>query len=243
MSIWYNISHIGVKDYDSVHKVRQKKMNNQVTFFTGLAMAFFIPYLIAVKNYYYIPYEVATVMLIAFAFVFNYFGLLKISMFWRFGIVIADVTFAALEMPGAGFEYFLIPLGLIPFILSNDTKTQIGLLLTAMFFFYLRMFISENYIPHSALTHKEALETYILVLAMVFVLCALFVIKFKKASVKYEDLVHEQLAIIEEKNSDITASIRYAKRIQNSLLPTEAYIERVLTELEKKEKEEREVKT
>lgn len=38
----------------------------------------------------------------------------------------------------------------------------------------------------------------------------------------------EQKKIIEEKNKDIMGSIRYAKRIQNSLLPTEKYIERVL---------------
>lgn len=36
-----------------------------------------------------------------------------------------------------------------------------------------------------------------------------------------------QKDIISEKNKDITASIRYAKRIQTSLMPTEKYIERI----------------
>ncbi len=41
--------------------------------------------------------------------------------------------------------------------------------------------------------------------------------------------------IIEQKNKDITDSIRYAKRIQISLLPTEKYIERMLKSLRKKD--------
>jgi len=40
--------------------------------------------------------------------------------------------------------------------------------------------------------------------------------------------------IIEEKNKDILDSIRYAKRIQNSLLPTEVYIENALNRVMKK---------
>ncbi len=34
--------------------------------------------------------------------------------------------------------------------------------------------------------------------------------------------------LIEEKNKDILDSIKYARRIQTSLLPTEKYIERII---------------
>jgi transcriptional regulator with GAF, ATPase, and Fis domain len=40
--------------------------------------------------------------------------------------------------------------------------------------------------------------------------------------------ISKQKALIEEKNKDILSSIRYAKRIQTSLLPTEKYIDRIL---------------
>ena len=40
-----------------------------------------------------------------------------------------------------------------------------------------------------------------------------------------------QKEIIEEKNKDITASITYAKRIQQSLLPTDRYIEKNMNRL------------
>ncbi len=51
---------------------------------------------------------------------------------------------------------------------------------------------------------------------------------------KAKETIVMQKEIIEEKNKDITDSIRYAKRIQESLLPTEKYIEKTLSRLKKK---------
>jgi hypothetical protein len=52
---------------------------------------------------------------------------------------------------------------------------------------------------------------------------------------KYErersDLIELQRALLEEKQKEILDSIRYAKRIQNSLLPTDLYIHRNLKRL------------
>lgn len=48
-----------------------------------------------------------------------------------------------------------------------------------------------------------------------------------------QQTIIEQKHIIEEKNKDITDSIQYAKRIQNSLLPTEKYIDKSFKRLKK----------
>lgn len=47
------------------------------------------------------------------------------------------------------------------------------------------------------------------------------------------EAIEEQKRIIEEKNEDILGSIRYAVRIQTSLLPTDKYIERSISRLKK----------
>ncbi len=64
-------------------------------------------------------------------------------------------------------------------------------------------------------------------------------IEFARKEAELEKTKNAQLQeayqIIELKNKDITDSIRYAKRIQTSLLPTEIYIERVLKMMEEKE--------
>jgi serine phosphatase RsbU (regulator of sigma subunit) len=219
MSVWNKLYHIGISSRDSAAMARRKKINNQVTLFTAAATFFFIPYLVLVDNYYFIPFEIAASCLIVSAFLFNHFGWLKISMYWRFVVVLADVTWAALEMPGAGFEYFLIPLGLIPFILSDNSRTQWTLIAIALSFFFMRMLLSVGYRSHSVLTRQQETVTYVVVLSMVFALCALFVLKFKAAGVKYEGVIRHQLHEIEEQKKDILDSITYAKRIQKALLP------------------------
>jgi len=45
---------------------------------------------------------------------------------------------------------------------------------------------------------------------------------------KKNEIIEAKNKEVEEKNKDILDSIRYAKRIQTSLLPTEKYIERIL---------------
>ena len=45
-----------------------------------------------------------------------------------------------------------------------------------------------------------------------------------------------QKSLVEEKNKDIMDSIRYAKRIQKSLLPTEKYIQKSIVRLKRNER-------
>lgn len=51
---------------------------------------------------------------------------------------------------------------------------------------------------------------------------------------KQKITIEKQKVLVEEKQIEILGSIRYAKRIQSSILPTEKYIERNLTRLNKK---------
>jgi two-component system NarL family sensor kinase len=70
-------------------------------------------------------------------------------------------------------------------------------------------------------------------LVLVFILALVIFNRYRikqKANVQLEQAYH----VIEDKNKDITASINYARRIQQSLLPTEKYIHRNLERMRKK---------
>ena len=54
-----------------------------------------------------------------------------------------------------------------------------------------------------------------------------------KVQERTAELAHEK-QLVEEKQKDILDSIRYAKRIQTSLLPTNLYLSRIFSENEKK---------
>lgn len=72
-----------------------------------------------------------------------------------------------------------------------------------------------------------------------FVVCGLllvlifagFILKSLRVTRKQKFLIEEQKVMVEEKQREILDSIRYAKKIQQSLFPTEKYIERNLNNL------------
>lgn len=55
-----------------------------------------------------------------------------------------------------------------------------------------------------------------------------------KQKQKANEIISQQKLVVEEKQKQILDSIYYAKRIQQSLLPTEKYIHRSLKKLAKK---------
>ncbi|MBI4931799.1 MAG: tetratricopeptide repeat protein [Bacteroidetes bacterium] len=74
-----------------------------------------------------------------------------------------------------------------------------------------------------------------------FVLCTLFIVlvfavfifRALRITQKQKQLIELQKKVVEEKQNEILASIRYAKRIQDALLPTEKYIDKTLKRLMK----------
>ncbi len=75
--------------------------------------------------------------------------------------------------------------------------------------------------------------TSILVLVLLF---AFFIYNRLKITNKQKEIIQKQKQLVEEKQKEIVDSIHYAKRIQKSLLPTEKYIDRVLSDLRKNKK-------
>jgi hypothetical protein len=56
--------------------------------------------------------------------------------------------------------------------------------------------------------------------------------KFNKLLKMKNEMIEEQSSSVEQKNKDILNSINYAKRVQESVLPSEALIERTLKKLQ-----------
>jgi tetratricopeptide (TPR) repeat protein len=75
---------------------------------------------------------------------------------------------------------------------------------------------------------EKRTQTYFLIVTLLFTIIALTLIysRFK--------LTKKQKVIIEEKNKEITDSITYAKKIQNSIMPNESYIAKELKRLNEK---------
>lgn len=74
-----------------------------------------------------------------------------------------------------------------------------------------------------------------LFLMFIPIMLLIYAVWTHSTTIQYARLtITEQKKIIEEKNKAIVSSIHYAKRIQNSLLPTDWYIDKNLKRLQKK---------
>ena len=71
-----------------------------------------------------------------------------------------------------------------------------------------------------------------LVLVLLF---SAFVFRSLRITRKQKALIEKQKQLVEEHQKEVIDSIHYAKRIQQSLLPTEKYIEKNLNRLKKRE--------
>lgn len=82
---------------------------------------------------------------------------------------------------------------------------------------------------------QEKTKRFVLYFGLCFVLlfAAVMVNRFRKTR-KQKKIIEEQKAIVDEKQKEVMDSIHYSRRIQQSLLPTEKYIQSSLIRLQKK---------
>ncbi len=241
MNLWKNISTIGIKPDDNADYVRKAQLINQMCFISAMASTFFVPVLYFIDHPFY-----AQILLAASLFNYSYFILSKrrlyntaltltlfINLFTIFG--------GTFEIPGGGVEYFLIVLCFIPFVIYDSKKICYSFSALVVIAFFTSHFLRPYYSPHCIVSPFYTELYYIFIMSATFLLSIIIVLQFKISNTKYEQIIHQQKLMveekskeIEEKNNDILDSIRYAKRIQNSLLPTKKYIERSLNRMNDK---------
>ena len=132
-----------------------------------------------------------------------------------------------------GVEHYLITLALLPFTFCRDKLSCLITVVLAGIAFLISGYIRESYVAHDHFSPQSIAITYYMVMVGVFFTCGVIIFQFKLVGEKYETIIEQQIHVVEEKNKEITDSILYAKRIQNSILPTEKYIDKNLKRMKK----------
>lgn len=91
----------------------------------------------------------------------------------------------------------------------------------------------KDSLAKAELKQKEQQRNYFMTGFALVALLVVFVFRGYRQKQKANEIITEQKLLVEEKQKEILDSIHYAKRIQQSLLPTEKYIEKVLKRLRK----------
>lgn len=82
---------------------------------------------------------------------------------------------------------------------------------------------------------QKLITTFVIVGLLIVLLFAGFVFRSLRITRKQKLLIEKQKQLVEEHQKEVIDSIHYARRIQQSLLPTEKYIEKNINRLRKKE--------
>lgn len=120
-------------------------------------------------------------------------------------------------------------------IFDNKLTIKLFIALAIVAFFTLRWFMKSKNGYINLPPETKEIEAIVgdVVFLLLFIISSVFFVFFKNENLSYQKEVLLQKEIIEEKNKDITASITYAKRIQQSLLPTDKYIDKNIKRLKK----------
>jgi hypothetical protein len=234
LKLWSYISNLGAIENESKDQLRRIHLINRMCFLATFTTFFFVFHMILMMgNVFYPVIQAATSFVCAFYILFSRKRLYRLSLYWVFFTVLLNVFYCSLELKGSGVEYFLIPLGLLPFVMEEGTKVCSFMVAISFAAFCASYFLREQYIPHEFIGETELRITYMVVMFSVFLICFFIILQFKTVYAAYERIIEQQRDEVENKNKEITDSIHYARRIQKSLLPTEKYIERHLKRMKK----------
>lgn len=129
--------------------------------------------------------------------------------------------------------YFLfMPVACI--VLFDNFKISLIYFITTLFSILSVKFMLGKLIPYYPPREVNVNLGY-LNIALTCYLIFITVRMFKNENLRYSKEINKQKDLIEEKNKNITDSMKYARRIQESLLPSEKYIDKHLKRLNEKE--------
>lgn len=93
--------------------------------------------------------------------------------------------------------------------------------------------VKKDAIAKAELKQKEKERNYFVVGFGLVLVLALFILRGYKQKQKANEIITQQKILVDEKQKEILDSIHYAKRIQAALLPSENYIDKRLSQLNK----------
>jgi hypothetical protein len=229
---WDYISNLGVIENESKDQLRKIHLINRMCFLSTFTTFFFMFFMLFyLGSTYYSERQLFCGILCCLFFPMSRMRWYRMALYYIFFSVLVNVLYVSLEEKGAGVEYFMIPLGILPFVMEEKLGTCAVMICISFATFCLGYFIRDSYVPHEVLPAFKIQVTYLTCVGFVFALCFFILLQFKTVYRVYEKIIEQQRDEVENKNKEVMDSIRYAKRIQQSLLPTDKYIQKNLRRL------------
>lgn len=153
------------------------------------------------------------------------------------GLTIAFcISFLTLATGDTFSEAFFIPLTAMPLIIFKERKIALMYLFSILALIVILKLEQSSFTPLIKVNAQQRILFTILNITCSALIAWFLVFYFKAANEEYEAKLIKMHLMVTEKNKEITDSIRYAKRIQDSLITSEKYMAKALSRLMMKNK-------
>lgn len=226
------ILNIGFAKANDVHLNRKIRISNLISFITIVIMAGYIP--VAIK-FGVIGILILNVLMMLSALLSFYLNTNKryhLSFYLASGYgLVYFILGTMIYGLSSNLHFFLLIMCLIAISLfKSNMALRIYIATAVISFFVLVLTLSDGSslykIPAEYATIQKAISY--LNLFLLFLITILFFVFFRRENLLFQSEIIKQKEIVEQKQKEIIDSIQYSKRIQQSLLPKEKYIEKVL---------------
>jgi serine phosphatase RsbU (regulator of sigma subunit) len=226
------ILNIGVSDLNNEVLNRKIRISNLIALLSIIILTSFVPlsvYLKSALSIYLLIFFTAA----SFLNFYLHTKRMHIQAFYTYTIsgfiyfIFSTLAFGLIS----NLQYFMLVMCMISVVIFDRTAVVKGFIALAIIcFFSLRWFMSDKegylHLPAEMAIIQETVGHIIMFL--IFIITSIFFIFFKSDNLAFQKKILHQKEIIEEKNKDITASITYAKRLQEAILPPKSIIESYL---------------
>jgi serine phosphatase RsbU (regulator of sigma subunit) len=229
--LWLKLSRNGLRDDEGVFGHREVMFLNKILSVSPIVMLLLIPIEIAVNGFKLVPLELIFIAMMLFCFLLQRYRLFWMAKF--FAVVLSQffiLTAGIMVGKGVSNHIALIPISLFGMFLFKGTRDKIIVIIITIFNYFLLFYLRDTIEPTYYLSDEvKSFFTHIFYV-MTFILTFFIGYYFLSINNEYEALVVQQKEILALKNREVTDSIHYAKRIQQSLLAHTDYLKQNLPE-------------
>ena len=188
-------------------------------------MAIYLPVEIIFNSVALVPFILIELGILILTLFFNHkkwFGFSRIYFFIACIISILPMMYVVPE--GAGNEFLLLPLALLPGLVFHNRWLDISFFLLVVIIFFVVVETRGLVDPIVNVTQEQIDFFRHIYLGVVFLLSFTIIFYFRTLVNDFEKINKKKTMLLKVSNDEIKASINYAKRIQQAILPSKDLI-------------------
>ncbi|MES2567849.1 MAG: SpoIIE family protein phosphatase [Bacteroidota bacterium] len=224
-NIWEKLSRNGLRADEGIIQFREVIFLNKILIISPILIIIQIPFEIALNGVEVLPLDLAFLGLMLIPITLQYYRYFWVS---KLLCILISHTFivgaGTLVGKGINNHVVLIPLVLFGLILFKARRDRLIVFLITTSSYLILLYLQEHTNPVYQISDENRHNFTIIFYFVALILTFFLGFYFLNINNDFEELINSQKESLEEKNKEITDSITYAKRIQQSIIPTEKQI-------------------